>query len=210
MSWSEPLPPSPSLGPPGVPTDDLDVEPLVGERTPWWVVSLLGVLMVGLGVWLLANLVESVLVLALLIGVSLIAGGLVDALVLGHYRSRARWASWLEGLVLVGTGVVVLTWPDITLWVLTLTAGISLLLSGLVGIVVALYRRHSAPTWHLELGLGAFAATMGAFILLWPEATVVVLAVAFGIRTTVVGLVAIGTGWQRRREQQATARAAAA
>jgi uncharacterized membrane protein HdeD (DUF308 family) len=196
VNGSEP----PPLRPSPVPTEHLDstvaVEP-IGDAGRWWLPMLLGALMVGLGVWMLANLVESVLVLALMIGGSLVIGGLLDAFSLG--RRRARWAAWLEGLLLVLVGIVVLTWPDITLWVLTVTGGFALLFGGVVQMLIAIAHRHD-PWWTLELGLGALGIVLGAMVLAWPEATVVVLAVLFGIRTALLGLVAIAAGWQLRRQ----------
>lgn len=197
MSWSEPLRPAPPVGPPAVPAD-LETGRVDLDARRWWVAVLLGLAMVGLGVWLLANLVESVVVLALVVGVSLITGGILDALVFGR-ETRARWARWVEGLLLFGAGIVVLAWPDITLWILTITAGLAALLGGLVQVVVAICY-HRRPGWTIGLGLGALGVGLGAVVLAWPEATVVVVAILFGIRATVTGLVAIRTGWQLRRQ----------
>jgi uncharacterized membrane protein HdeD (DUF308 family) len=174
---------------------------------PWWLLVLLGALMAGVGIWLLANLVESVLLLAVLIGLSLVVGGVLDAMVLG--RDRPRWVGWAEGLLLVGAGAVVLAWPDITLWVLAISTGLALVLGGLVGVAVAFHHRHRSPAWTLELGLAALGVVTGTLILAWPEATVVVVAVVYGIRTTVVGVMAIASGWQLRRARDAAAVSAA-
>jgi uncharacterized membrane protein HdeD (DUF308 family) len=197
VSWSEQLPPP--LGPAPVPTDYLDDAAAVeaGEARRWWLAVLLGALSVGLGVWMLSNLADSVFVLALIIGVSLITGGLVDAFVLG--QRRPRWAAWIEGLLLVLAGIVVLTWPDITLWALTFAGGLALLLGGVVQLLIALAHRHR-PTWTLDLGLGVLGVVLGTIVLAWPEATMVVVAVLFGIRAVVVGLIAIAAGWQLRHE----------
>jgi uncharacterized membrane protein HdeD (DUF308 family) len=197
VTWSDPLPPPPPLGPAPVPTDVVDhTDDGGGAAQNWWLALLVGGLMLGLGGWMLANLVESVLVLAVLIGVSLITGGFVDAWLLS--QRRPRWAAWIEGLLLVLAGIVVLSWPDITLWVLTLAGGLALLLGGVVQLVVALAHRHQ-PTWTLDLGLGALGLVLGAIVLAWPEATLVVVAVLFGIRAVVVGLLTIATGLQMRR-----------
>lgn len=200
MSWADQ--PSPPLGPaPGpVELDEGAIGAVRANVGHWWLAVLLGVLMVGLGVWLLANLVESVVVLALIIGVSLLTGGIVDALVLG--RDRPRWAAWIEGLLLVAAGIVVLTWPDITLWVLVVTGGLSLLLGGVVQVLIAFVHRHR-PSWTIDLGLGALGIALGTIVLVWPEATVVVIAVLFGLRAVAVGLIAIGAGWQMRQRASA-------
>jgi uncharacterized membrane protein HdeD (DUF308 family) len=173
----------------------------------WWLAVLLGLLMLGLGVWMLANLVESVVVIALIIGASLIAGGLIDAFVLGS-PARPRWAGWLEGLLLVLAGIVVLSWPDITLWVLAVTGGLALALGGVLHLVLAFVHRHDDGA-SVDLALGLLGLVLGAIVLAWPEATVLVLALLFGIRAILVGLLAIGAGWQMRRRRHAVGVAAA-
>jgi len=162
-----------------------------------WVPMLLGLLLIGLGVWMLANLVESVLVLAVIIGVTLITSGVVNALT-GGSRPGPRWAAWIEGLLLVGVGVVVLAWPDITLWVLAVAGGLTLLLGGLLHMAIGFMGRHEDPGWTLDLGLGALGVVLGSVVLLWPGATLVVLAVLFGVRSIIVGAVAVWAGWHLR------------
>jgi uncharacterized membrane protein HdeD (DUF308 family) len=163
----------------------------------WWLSVLFGVLLVGLGVWILTNLYESVVVLAWLAGVSLIIGGVVEIASLGG-RHSLGWVAWLGGGILVIAGLILLVWPDATLWVLAVVAGLCLLTVGIFRVVVALANRDQ-PDWAFDLGLGGFALATGAVVLAWPGATLVVLAVIFGIRTIGMGLVAIGIGWQLHR-----------
>jgi uncharacterized membrane protein HdeD (DUF308 family) len=217
MSWSEPLDPSTSPQPPPPPPpspagytsgtasffEELDED---GGSMPWWLAVLLGVAMVGLGVWMLANLVESVVVLAVIIGLSLITGGIVNVFVLGG--GGARWASWVEGLLLVGAGLVVLAWPDITLWSLALAGGITLVLGGLIHLAMALMNRKRRPGWTVDAGLGVLGVVLGVIVLAWPEATLVVLAILFGIRAIGFGLLAIGAGWHLRHADDELAPAA--
>jgi uncharacterized membrane protein HdeD (DUF308 family) len=150
-----------------------------------------------LGVWMLANLFESVVVLAWLVGISLIVGGVVEVLALGGRQALGRVA-WLAGGLSVLAGVVVLAWPDITLWVLAVLAGVTLVVAGAVRVVLALANRDQ-PDWSLDLGLGGCGIALGAVVLAWPSATLVVLAVSLGIRAIGTGLVAIGAGWQMHR-----------
>jgi uncharacterized membrane protein HdeD (DUF308 family) len=175
-----------AIPPPPRPIEYRDV-----DAGSWWRSLLLGVLLVGLGLWILTNLYESVVVLAWLVGASLIVGGVVEAVALGGRQSLG----WVGGAVSVLAGVAVLAWPDITLRVLALVVGLTLVVGGSLRLVTALYNR-DRPGWALDLGLGGMALATGAIILAWPEATLLVIAVVFGIRAIGTGLVAIGIGWQ--------------
>jgi uncharacterized membrane protein HdeD (DUF308 family) len=167
------------------------------DASGWWASLLVGVLLVGLGVWMLTNLFESVVVLAWIAGVSLIVGGIVEVAALGG-RQALGWVAWLDAALLIGAGIVVLVWPDITLWALAVLAGAALLVAGLLRVAMAFYNRND-PDWTLDLGIGAFGIVLGAVVLAWPDATLVVLALSLGIRAVVTGLIAIGTGWQMHR-----------
>ena len=180
------------MPPPPRPIEYRDV-----DASGWWVSLLVGVLLVGLGIWMLTNLFDSVIVLAWIAGVSLIVGGILEVTALGR-RETLGWLAWLDALLLVGAGVVVLVWPDITLWALALLAGAALMAAGLFRMVIALYNRDD-PDWTLDLGIGGFGVALGAVVLAWPDATLVVLAVSLGIRAIATGLIAIGTGWQMHR-----------
>ena len=150
-----------------------------------------------LGVWLLTNLYDSVTVLAWLVGVSLIVSGIIEVLAL-HGERGIGFAVWLSGGLLVAAGIVVLVWPDITLWALAVLAGIGLILAGVLRVVVALTERDQ-PDFVVNLAIGVLGVVLGAMVLAWPEATLVVLAVLLGIRFVVSGVVAIGMGWQLHR-----------
>jgi uncharacterized membrane protein HdeD (DUF308 family) len=163
----------------------------------WWLSVLFGIALVLLGLWVLTNLYDSVVVLAWLVGVCLIVAGVIEIVAL-HGERGMGWAAWLSGLLLIAGGVVVLVWPDITLWALAVMAGIGIMLAGLVRIVVAFVDRDQ-PDFVLNLAVGAVGVVLGALVLAWPEATLTVLAVILGIRFLISGVVAIGVGWQLHR-----------
>jgi uncharacterized membrane protein HdeD (DUF308 family) len=163
----------------------------------WWISVIGGIALVLLGLWLLTNLFESVVVLAWLIGVSLIVAGVVEVMALHAVREVAI-AAWISGGLLVAAGIAVLVWPDATLWALAVVAGLALLLAGILRVVVALADRDSGDM-PLQLALGGLTAIVGIMVLVWPDQTLVVLAVLLGLRAIGSGLVAIGVGWQMRR-----------
>ena len=164
-----------------------------------WAISVLaGVVMVAFGVWLLTNLFESVVVLAVLAGVTLIIGGIAQVVALGGERG-VGWPAWLAAGVLVAAGVAVAAWPDITLWALAVVAGGALVAAGVVRIVTALVLGDGGSDRALAIALGGAAIVVGLVVLAWPGATLVVLAIALGLQAVATGLVAIVAGWRLHR-----------
>ena len=49
--------------------------------------------------------------------------------------------AWLDAALLIGAGLVLLVWPDITLWALAVLAGAALMVAGAFRMVAALYNR---------------------------------------------------------------------
>lgn len=183
---------TPNPPPPPRPIEYADADP-----SGWWISVLGGIALVLLGVWVLTNLYDSVVVLAWLVGISLIVAGAVELLAL-HGRPGLGWAVWMSSGLLIAAGIAVLVWPDITLWALAVLAGIGLLLAGVTRILLAFADRDQ-PDFALQLGIGAIGIVLGVLVLAWPDATLVVLALLLGIRFIVTGVIAIGVGWQLRR-----------
>jgi uncharacterized membrane protein HdeD (DUF308 family) len=183
--WEGPIPPPPR------PVEYRDV-----DASGWWVSVLLGVVLVLVGVWLLTNLFESVVVLAWIVGVSFIVGGVAE--VLAHRGQRGEWLAWVGGGLLAVAGITALVWPAITLWALAVIAGLGLILAGCVQVIVGLVDRDRSSFW-VQVGLGGFGVLVGVVVLAWPEATLVVLALMLGLRAVVSGVIGIATGWELHR-----------
>lgn len=166
------------------------------ESGGWWLAIVGGIALAVLGVWMLANPFESVVVLAWLVGISLIVAGAVEIMAL-HDERGIGLAVWLSGGLLVVTGGAVLVWPDITLSALAALAGAGLVLTGAARILVALTSRDRTGR-PVQLALGGLSVAVGAVVLAWPDATLVVLAVLLGLRAVVTGLLGVGMGWQLR------------
>lgn len=79
-------------------------------------------------------------VLAAMVGIGLIAGGLAELLFVARYRrSLPRWGLHLaDGVASVALGVMALAWPKATIMVLAILLGLRILLRGLMMIVFGL------------------------------------------------------------------------
>ena len=182
---------------PAPPPPPRPIEYAEADTSGWWVSLVSGIVLVLLGLWVLTNLYDSVVVLAWLVGISLIVAGVVELLAL-HGEAGMGLAVWISSGLLIAAGIVVLVWPDITLWALAVLAGIAILLTGLVHLALAFADRR-APDFALQLGIGALGIVLGIAVLVWPDATLVVLAFLLGIKFIVTGVIAIGVGWQLHR-----------
>lgn len=151
----------------------------------WWLFLALGVLSAVVGVVLLLDLAEAVWTLALFVAFGLIVDGLAELLAVGRYRTPL---GMVAGAVLVVGGILAIAWPDITLWALAVVTGIGLLVSGGVRVMGALDRPEG---WRWLLAGGVLSLVAGVMALIWPEATVLVLAIVLGIRLLVFGLAEI-------------------
>jgi uncharacterized membrane protein HdeD (DUF308 family) len=105
--------------------------------------GVIGVLFVIAGVLCLRHLVLSLLVIATLIGVTWLIGGIVGLIeaFAGHHSGPVRLlAGVLGGLTVLG-GLIVLIWPGPSLKTLVVLTGIWLLLLGAVQLVLVLRSR---------------------------------------------------------------------
>jgi uncharacterized membrane protein HdeD (DUF308 family) len=160
-----------------------------GAGWEWLGILVLGVATVVLGLVLMTNPFASAHTLAVLVAIGLIADGLIELVRAG--RSPHRMLAVLSGAVLVFGGFVALVWPQITLWALAVLAGASIFLGGAFRTTAAIADRHSMQAWPWLLISGLFGLLIGFVAVLWPKATVVVLAVLFGLQITIFGVIEI-------------------
>ena len=97
------------------------------------------------------------------------------------------------------TGVLALAWPDVTLWALAFVVGVGLLAVGAAAIIFAIQYHRQLPMWGLALVDGVLGVVLGVMALVWPEATVLVLAILLGLRVLFRGIMTIMFGLGLRR-----------
>src|SRR3954447_8858681 len=168
----------------------------VGTDMDWIATLVLGVSALVLGIILVANPFASAWTLALLVAVGLIVDGVLDIV---RSRRAHHTAGVVAGALLVLGGIVAVAWPDVTLWALALIVGFSILLAGAAKATAAVMDKDAfrGHTWMLVGGV--LGIVIGVIAVAWPEATVVVLAILFGLHIAVYGLVEIAAAIELRR-----------
>jgi uncharacterized membrane protein HdeD (DUF308 family) len=162
------------------------VTPLIRK---WWLILLLGLALIVIGILLLVNTNAAAFTLALLIAFGLFLAG-IDSLVEAQ-RHRVRWPSYVMAVIWIVIGVIAVAWPDVTLWALAVTVGVGLLIAGVTEAWLAVMMHRTLPSWGLWMIAGVLSAVAGVLCILWPDATVLVLAVLLGLWVIFRGIVTV-------------------
>ena len=99
------------------------------DKSTGTMLIVVGVLLVGLGIVLLINPFAAIWILGVLIGVSLIIGGVAE-IASGRQGAGPAWPAWVGGGIIIIGGIVAAVWPDATVWVLAVVAGVVLAVFG--------------------------------------------------------------------------------
>lgn len=116
------------------------------------------------------------------------------------------WYPVVRGLVAVVLGVILMAFPVETVVVLVRLVGAFLVIDGVVGLVDGLRERTAAaPGWGWRVAAGAVGVLLGGALLIWPKASIAVLAAILGAWAVIGGLLAVvsalgirrvpGSGW---------------
>ena len=164
----------------------------VENRFPLPVFFLLrGVIALVAGVLLLVWPDRTLLLIGLILGVALIAFGITEVVQAFSGSGRLAMERAIPvtvGLLAVAAGIVVIARPDSSVRVVAIAAGIYLIVAGIAAGISAF----SDPEIRGSQGFMAVLwIVTGLVILVWPDVTVTVLAVVFGISLVLRGIAEI-------------------
>ncbi len=168
-------------------TNEVDVDVRgVGPNT-WILWLVMGILSIGVGVWLLFSPNVAIATLAILLAIALFMNGLSELVTAGGRHHP--WFGYLVGALFLIAGVIVLLRPGKSLWFLAVFVGASLLVTGAIQIVMAIADREHERHWVLLALLGVLGVVAGVLAIAWPGITILVLALLVGIRLIIWGVV---------------------
>src|SRR6266542_19210 len=109
----------------------------------------------------------------------------------GTQLTKMRWALGLNGVLSIAVGVVILGWPGISLFALTILFGAYALATGVVGLAAVLSGAAKGERGWLIfsslLGIG-----VGIAVLVWPNISSLALLYVIGAYAVALGIIAIG------------------
>jgi uncharacterized membrane protein HdeD (DUF308 family) len=167
----------------------------------WPLLVARGGLLAVLGVFLLAWPQLSAVLLVSIFGVYAIVDGLGTAIYGASRRRRTgRGGGWsLQGIFMVGIGVVALIWPATFASFLLALLGFVLLMVGMTMLSIGFGLRRATRGWVWPAGLGAAAIVGGIILFAKPAASLAAVAGLIGVILLLVGLGLVAGGLRLRR-----------
>jgi uncharacterized membrane protein HdeD (DUF308 family) len=162
------------------------------ERVPWLLALAAAVTSVVLGVMMLVWPDATLLVGAALFGIWLIVHGIVDivdAVVAKTDGGVARALSAIVGMLFVVAGVICLRNLAESVAIVATIIGVTWLLGGLLGLILAIGSRYTGNARVLVAVLGAVSVIGGLVVLIWPAMTLLTLVFLIGIWLIILGVV---------------------
>ncbi|MGZ7003943.1 MAG: HdeD family acid-resistance protein, partial [Acidimicrobiales bacterium] len=139
---------------------------------------------------------RTITVVARLTGILLIVVGLGD--LVETFRNHRQGSYWgllaLRGLINLGFGAALLFWPGVTIHVVVWLFGLDLVLTGLLGLVI----RGQMPEEYRSAMLTRSILTIvfGLVVMIWPSATLSVIAFAVAALLILFGIVLLWSGYE--------------
>ena len=105
--------------------------------------------------------------------------------------TKMRWALGLSGALSVALGVVIVVWPGISLYALTIVFGAYALVTGIIQLGSAISGAEKGERgWLVVTGLLGIA--VGVMVLVWTNISALALLYVIGVYAVMLGAIAIG------------------
>jgi uncharacterized membrane protein HdeD (DUF308 family) len=140
----------------------------------WWGIVLRGILAIALGVFIIARPLESIAAFALIIAVWALIDGITNIVHAFDVRHQVAhwWLMLIAGIISVVFGVLALyDYPVLSLAFAVIWVSWWLLLSGFVGIYIAVLQRSAHLPWGWTMALGVLSVVAGVYALVYQPAT---------------------------------------
>jgi uncharacterized membrane protein HdeD (DUF308 family) len=160
----------------------------------WWLFVLFGLASIALGVTALASRIDAVAALVAVVAGSLIFAGMAELAFTSTVRDH-KWPGILAGVASIAAGFIALAWPSVTLVVLAVFIGASLISWGVYRVYLSFVDPYVRPR-AVTLIEGILLTALGVLALAWPNVSILVLAVLVGVFFIGFGIFSFVSGLQ--------------
>jgi uncharacterized membrane protein HdeD (DUF308 family) len=155
-----------------------------------FVLVVFGLLTVVYGLLVMSLRPAALASVAVLAGIALIVGGVVQLGLASEVEKGWRWLAYVGGVIGIVAGLAALFWPALTLFVLALVTAWSLVINGVVRIVDSVATR-ARELWWLGLLAGVLELGLGLWAIGSPGRELLLLVNLIGIYLIITGIDAI-------------------
>lgn len=169
----------------------------------WWLILLRGVFAIIFGLLTFAWPGLTLVTLVLLYGAFSLFDGLFSIVAaLKGGTPMPRWWLALVGLLGIGVGLITLFWPQITGIVLLMFIAGWAIASGVLQIIGAVYLRKEIEGEWLLIASGLLSVLFGVFLVLFPGAGALSLALVIGAFAVAYGVLLIGFALRLKKQAE--------
>lgn len=163
----------------------------------WWALALRGVFAVLFGLLTFFIPGITLLTLVLLFGAYALLDGIFD--IISAIRSPSHhWALILEGMVGIIVGILTFIWPGITAMVLLYLIAFWAIFTGVLEIVAGVRLRAAIANEVLLILMGVLSLLFGLFIIIFPGAGALAVALWIGAYAFIFGIMLIALAFRLR------------
>ncbi len=163
---------------------------------PKWVLIIFGVISILMGILALVWPELTILVLVALLGIQLLIYGVI-AIVTAFQAGQGRVLAVVFGVLAFIAGTALLLRPFQNLEAVVIVVSVFWVVGGLVQAISSIVDRHENWVWELVLGLLSIAA--GVIVIVWPEMTLLAVAILAGAWMIMVGVTWLFTAFSGPR-----------
>jgi uncharacterized membrane protein HdeD (DUF308 family) len=168
---------------------------LLGAAGLWWLFVLVGVVMLGVGIFFVVSPHETLKTFTVIAGILLLVDGVLAVIrsIFAELENRGLLA--LTGVISAVAGLVLIKHPFGSLVVLAIILGVWFVVVGGVRFVAALASREGRGP---SIAIALLDIIVGIVILVWPEIGLATLAIIVGIGLIIHGALLTWAGFQLR------------
>jgi len=184
----------------------LTLDPVRNIINHWWLILLAGLVLLGMGVWIIVSPFQSFLALCWAVAIGMIGSGCFEIIFsLKNYESIKGWG-WLlaAGAIDLFIGGYLLNYPLITMVILPLIIGAWILFRGIVAVGNAIHiRSYGFGDWRWLITAGITIVLLALLVLLYPGFGIETLIFWTGVSFIISGLFRIFLSLKFKKLKQA-------
>lgn len=169
----------------------------------WWAVLLRGIVAILFGFVALFASGLTLNVLLILIVFFLIVGGLAS--IVGSLLATDHkhwWIMLLNGLISIAVGIIIFSWPAITLLIMVALVAIWAILTGLFELFASLSASWAAPGKAMVALVGVLTIILGIVMLVYPGVTINVAVWLIGLYALIIGISLVFFGFKLKAQMK--------